>query len=167
MNLTNPANKELKRTKRPRAPIACYRCHHKKARLLTRVKVRCDGIHPNCTRCLSSGILCAYPSSRRSRNTQPVHADPFIHHLSQLEGKIQRMEDELDSQRTLVQSIVTQDTASFFLPSPEEEGLVWPVEKETFSQAIDAMILSLNDPGSLFMPDFASTYDSLWLMENH
>ncbi|CEG71133.1 hypothetical protein RMATCC62417_06917 [Rhizopus microsporus] len=83
--------------KRPRAPIACYRCHHK--------KVRCDGIHPNCTRCLSTGILCAYPSSRRSRNTQPTNVDPFINNLSQLEAKIRRIETDLESQRNLVRSI--------------------------------------------------------------
>ncbi|CAO3661848.1 unnamed protein product [Rhizopus stolonifer] len=65
-------------TKRPRAPIACYRCHHK--------KVRCDGTHPNCTRCLSTGVLCAYPSSRRS-------------------PKITRIESDLESQRELVRSI--------------------------------------------------------------
>ncbi|OBZ86109.1 hypothetical protein A0J61_05830 [Choanephora cucurbitarum] len=75
--------------KRPRAPIACYRCHHK--------KVRCDGVHPNCTRCLSTGVLCAYPSSRRSRNTQPTNIDPFIDNLSQLETRIRQIETDLES----------------------------------------------------------------------
>ncbi|KAI9283304.1 hypothetical protein BY458DRAFT_427868 [Sporodiniella umbellata] len=83
--------------KRPRAPIACYRCHHK--------KVRCDGIHPNCTRCLSTGVLCAYPSSRRSRNTQPTNVDPFINNLSQLESKIRKIETDLESQRNLVHTL--------------------------------------------------------------
>ncbi|CAO3584184.1 unnamed protein product [Absidia cylindrospora] len=83
--------------KRPRAPIACIRCHHK--------KVRCDGEHPNCTRCTQGGILCAYPSNRRSRNTQSTSVDPFIDNLSQLEIKIQQIEADLDSQR------------SFFYPS--------------------------------------------------
>ncbi|KAI8090973.1 uncharacterized protein B0P05DRAFT_584096 [Gilbertella persicaria] len=81
--------------KRPRAPIACYRCHHK--------KVRCDGIHPNCTRCLSTGVLCAYPSSRRSRNTQPTNIDPFIDNLSQLEVRIRRIENDLEAIRSLAQ----------------------------------------------------------------
>ncbi|KAG1473821.1 hypothetical protein G6F56_000727 [Rhizopus delemar] len=83
--------------KRPRAPIACYRCHHK--------KVRCDGVHPNCTRCLSTGVLCAYPSSRRSRNTQPTSVDPFINNLSQLESKIRKIETDLESQRSLVHTL--------------------------------------------------------------
>ncbi|KAI8885138.1 hypothetical protein K501DRAFT_293628 [Backusella circina FSU 941] len=83
--------------KRPRAPIACYRCHHK--------KVRCDGVHPNCTRCQSTGILCAYPSSRRSRNTQPTNVDPFIDNLSQLEALIRRIETDLESQRQLLRTV--------------------------------------------------------------
>lgn len=87
--------------KRPRAPIACYRCHHK--------KVRCDGVHPNCTRCLSTGVLCAYPSSRRSRNTQPTNVDPFIDNLSQLEARIRRIETDLESQRALVRSVCSND----------------------------------------------------------
>ncbi|EPB88945.1 hypothetical protein HMPREF1544_04205 [Mucor circinelloides 1006PhL] len=88
--------------KRPRAPIACYRCHHK--------KVRCDGEHPNCTRCLTTGVLCAYPSSRRSRNTQPTNVDPFIDNLSQLEARIRRIETDLESQRALVRSVCTNDS---------------------------------------------------------
>ncbi|KAI8641050.1 hypothetical protein BD408DRAFT_403667 [Parasitella parasitica] len=89
--------------KRPRAPIACYRCHHK--------KVRCDGEHPNCTRCLSTGVLCAYPSSRRSRNTQPTNVDPFIDNLSQLEARIRRIETDLESQRTLVRTVCASDSS--------------------------------------------------------
>ncbi|KAI9340381.1 hypothetical protein BD770DRAFT_422299 [Pilaira anomala] len=89
--------------KRPRAPIACYRCHHK--------KVRCDGIHPNCTRCLSTGVLCAYPSSRRSRNTQPTNVDPFIDNLSQLEARIRRIETDLESQRVLVRTVCATDNS--------------------------------------------------------
>lgn len=88
--------------KRPRAPIACYRCHHK--------KVRCDGVHPNCTRCLSTGVLCAYPSSRRSRNTQPTNVDPFIDNLSQLETRIRRIETDLESQRALVRTVCNDTT---------------------------------------------------------
>lgn len=88
--------------KRPRAPIACYRCHHK--------KVRCDGVHPNCTRCLSTGVLCAYPSSRRSRNTQPTNVDPFIDNLSQLETRIRRIETDLESQRALVRTVCANDS---------------------------------------------------------
>lgn len=88
--------------KRPRAPIACYRCHHK--------KVRCDGVHPNCTRCLSTGVLCAYPSSRRSRNTQPTNVDPFIDNLSQLETRIRRIETDLESQRALVRTVCATDS---------------------------------------------------------
>ncbi|KAF1806406.1 hypothetical protein FB192DRAFT_1271749 [Mucor lusitanicus] len=87
--------------KRPRAPIACYRCHHK--------KVRCDGEHPNCTRCLTTGVLCAYPSSRRSRNTQPTNVDPFIDNLSQLEARIRRIETDLESQRALVRTVCASD----------------------------------------------------------
>ncbi|OAD80577.1 Zn(2)-C6 fungal-specific transcription factor [Phycomyces blakesleeanus NRRL 1555(-)] len=83
--------------KRPRAPIACYRCHHK--------KVRCDGAHPNCTRCLSTGVLCAYPNSRRSRNTQPTNVDPFINNLSHLEARIRRIETDLESQRAIMHSV--------------------------------------------------------------
>ncbi|KAI9243504.1 hypothetical protein EDC94DRAFT_630795 [Helicostylum pulchrum] len=90
--------------KRPRAPIACYRCHHK--------KVRCDGVHPNCTRCLSTGVLCAYPSSRRSRNSQPTNVDPFIDNLSQLEARIRRIETDLESQRALVRTVCARDTNS-------------------------------------------------------
>ncbi|KAG2198657.1 hypothetical protein INT47_001796, partial [Mucor saturninus] len=86
-------------TKRPRAPIACFRCHHK--------KVRCDGAHPNCTRCLTTGVLCAYPSSRRSRTTQPTNVDPFIDNLSHLEARIRRIETDLENQRSMVHSIVS------------------------------------------------------------
>ncbi|KAI8975942.1 hypothetical protein BDB01DRAFT_908415 [Pilobolus umbonatus] len=97
--------------KRPRAPIACYRCHHK--------KVRCDGIHPNCTRCLSTGVLCAYPSSRRSRNTQPTNVDPFIDNLSQLEARIRRIETDLESQRSLVRKVCSNEMDSrLYLDNP-------------------------------------------------
>ncbi|KAJ2962134.1 hypothetical protein NQZ79_g2586 [Umbelopsis isabellina] len=85
--------------KRPRAPIACFRCHHK--------KVRCDGGHPNCARCLSTGVLCAFPSSRRSRNTQPANVDPFIDNLSQLEGRIRQIETAMEAQRNVIQQIVS------------------------------------------------------------
>ncbi|KAI9256356.1 hypothetical protein EDC94DRAFT_616199 [Helicostylum pulchrum] len=92
-------NRMRSSTKRPRAPIACFRCHHK--------KVRCDGAHPNCTRCLTTGVLCAYPSSRRSRTTQPTNVDPFIDNLSHLEARIRRIETDLESQRSMVHSIVS------------------------------------------------------------
>lgn len=95
---TNENQKTKSSNKRPRAPIACFRCHHK--------KVRCDGIHPNCTRCLSTGVLCAYPSSRRSRTTQPTNVDPFIDNLSHLEARIRRIESDLANQRSMVHSIV-------------------------------------------------------------
>jgi hypothetical protein len=95
---TNENQKTKSSNKRPRAPIACFRCHHK--------KVRCDGIHPNCTRCLSTGVLCAYPSSRRSRTTQPTNVDPFINNLSHLEARIRRIESDLANQRSMVHSIV-------------------------------------------------------------
>ncbi|KAG2234930.1 hypothetical protein INT48_000357 [Thamnidium elegans] len=71
--------------------------------------VRCDGVHPNCTRCLSTGVLCAYPSSRRSRNTQPTNVDPFIDNLSQLEARIRRIETDLESQRALVRTVCATD----------------------------------------------------------
>ncbi|KAI7865608.1 hypothetical protein BDF14DRAFT_1823573 [Spinellus fusiger] len=87
--------------KRPRAPIACFRCHHK--------KVRCDGVHPNCTRCLSTGVLCAYPNSRRSRNTQPTNVDPFINNLSHLEARIRRIETDLESQRAIIHSVFSKN----------------------------------------------------------
>ncbi|KAI8336084.1 hypothetical protein BC941DRAFT_471380 [Chlamydoabsidia padenii] len=80
--------------KRPRAPIACFRCHHK--------KVRCDGAHPFCTRCQSTGSSCSYPSSRRSRNTQPHHVDPYIDHLSQLEHQIQQIEVDMNNYRSML-----------------------------------------------------------------
>ncbi|CEP14584.1 hypothetical protein [Parasitella parasitica] len=98
---TNTMTRMHPSMKRPRAPIACYRCHHK--------KVRCDGEHPNCTRCLSTGVLCAYPSSRRSRNTQPTNVDPFIDNLSQLEARIRRIETDLESQRSLVRTVCAGD----------------------------------------------------------
>ncbi|GAN07084.1 hypothetical protein MAM1_0147d06574 [Mucor ambiguus] len=98
---TNTMTRMHPSMKRPRAPIACYRCHHK--------KVRCDGEHPNCTRCLTTGVLCAYPSSRRSRNTQPTNVDPFIDNLSQLEARIRRIETDLESQRALVRTVCSND----------------------------------------------------------
>ncbi|KAI8338326.1 hypothetical protein EDC96DRAFT_339643 [Choanephora cucurbitarum] len=98
-------------TKRPRAPIACFRCHHK--------KVRCDGIHPNCTRCLSTGVLCAYPSSRRSRTTQPANVDPFIDNLSQLEARIRQIEADLESQQTMIESIINSSS----IPNNQESIL--------------------------------------------
>lgn len=69
------------------------------------MQVRCDGVHPNCTRCLTTGVLCAYPSSRRSRNTQPTNVDPFIENLSNLEAKIRRIESDLEAQRALIHSV--------------------------------------------------------------
>lgn len=54
-------------------------------------------------------MLCAYPSSRRSRNTQPTNVDPFIDNLSQLEARILKIENDLESQRTLVQSVCSID----------------------------------------------------------
>ncbi|KAL9546160.1 hypothetical protein MBANPS3_006806 [Mucor bainieri] len=105
--MKKPANETTKTkssSKRPRAPIACFRCHHK--------KVRCDGAHPNCTRCLSTGVLCAYPSSRRSRTTQPTNVDPFIDNLSHLEARIRRIESDLASQRSMVHSIVNSPIAN-------------------------------------------------------
>lgn len=98
------AAKTKSSSKRPRAPIACFRCHHK--------KVRCDGAHPNCTRCLSTGVLCAYPSSRRSRTTQPTNVDPFIDNLSHLEARIRRIESDLANQRSMVHSIVSSPAAN-------------------------------------------------------
>lgn len=100
----NEATKTKSSNKRPRAPIACFRCHHK--------KVRCDGAHPNCTRCLSTGVLCAYPSSRRSRTTQPTNVDPFIDNLSHLEARIRRIESDLANQRSMVHSIVSSPIAN-------------------------------------------------------
>lgn len=69
--------------------------------------MRCDGAHPNCTRCLTTGVLCAYPSSRRSRTTQPTNVDPFIDNLSHLEARIRRIETDLENQRSMVHSIVS------------------------------------------------------------
>ncbi|CAO3656996.1 unnamed protein product [Mucor hiemalis] len=107
-NMKKPSNNDNKQgnvrssTKRPRAPIACFRCHHK--------KVRCDGAHPNCMRCSSTGVLCAYPSSRRSRTTQPTNIDPFIDNLSHLEARIRRIETDLENQRSMVHSMVSPTT---------------------------------------------------------
>ncbi|KAI9480994.1 MAG: hypothetical protein EXX96DRAFT_595009 [Benjaminiella poitrasii] len=108
--------------KRPRAPIACYRCHHK--------KVRCDGIHPNCTRCLSTGVICAYPSSRRSRNTQPTNVDPFIDNLSQLEARIRRIETDLESQRALVRTVVNSNNSNDHEAAPDLTTCMLKTEKE-------------------------------------
>ncbi|KAG0169642.1 hypothetical protein DFQ28_009017 [Apophysomyces sp. BC1034] len=108
--------------KRPRAPIACFRCHHK--------KVRCDGIHPNCTRCLSTGVLCAYPSSRRSRNTQPTNVDPFIDNISQLEGRIRRIESDLESQRALMQSMYSSNASSSSSQASELTSQMVKTEQE-------------------------------------
>jgi hypothetical protein len=69
--------------------------------------VRCDGGHPNCSRCLSTGVLCAFPSSRRSRNTQPANVDPFIDNLSQLEARIRQIETAMEAQRNIIQQIVS------------------------------------------------------------
>lgn len=89
-------------TKRPRTSIACIRCHHK--------KVRCDGRRPTCSRCLSTTDgLCAYPTCRRSRNTQPTSVDPFIDDLSQLEARIRHIEADLDNLR---QSQTSNDRAT-------------------------------------------------------
>jgi hypothetical protein len=57
-------------------------------------------------------VLCAYPSSRRSRNTQPTNIDPFIDNLSQLEGRIRQIESVLESQRSIIQEIVSGDDKS-------------------------------------------------------
>ncbi|CAO3641326.1 unnamed protein product [Cunninghamella blakesleeana] len=118
-NKTNKTNNTVTRmnsTKRPRAPIACIRCHHK--------KVRCDGLQPNCSRCTQSGVLCAYPSSRRSRNTQPSSVDLFTDNLSQLEIKIQQIEEDLKSQRHLFLSYqqINVDSSSPSLSSTINEN---------------------------------------------
>ena len=81
--------------------------------------MRCDGIHPNCTRCLSTGVLCAYPSSRRSRTTQPANVDPFIDNLSQLEARIRQIEADLESQQTMIESIINSSS----IPSNQESIL--------------------------------------------
>ncbi|KAI8639945.1 hypothetical protein BD408DRAFT_420597 [Parasitella parasitica] len=110
--MKKPVNENTKTkssNKRPRAPIACFRCHHK--------KVRCDGVHPNCTRCMSTGVLCAYPSSRRSRTTQPTNVDPFIDNLSHLEARIRRIESDLANQRSMVHSIVNSPISNDDLES--------------------------------------------------
>ncbi|KAI9024978.1 hypothetical protein CLU79DRAFT_834108 [Phycomyces nitens] len=117
--------------KRPRAPIACYRCHHK--------KVRCDGAHPNCTRCLSTGVLCAYPNSRRSRNTQPTNVDPFINNLSHLEARIRRIETDLESQRAIMHSV--------FSPKNDNECSMGRRFKETLS--LDSTQMNLSQQHSL------------------
>ncbi|KAI8146287.1 hypothetical protein BJV82DRAFT_601214 [Fennellomyces sp. T-0311] len=76
-------------TKRPRTSTACVRCHLK--------KVRCDGRRPNCDRCAANDKMCAYPTRRRSRNTQPADVDPFIDDLSQLEQRIRGIETEQEA----------------------------------------------------------------------
>lgn len=68
----------------------------------TKKKVRCDGAHPFCTRCQSTGSSCSYPSSRRSRNTQPHHVDPYIDHLSQLEHHIRQIESDMANYRSML-----------------------------------------------------------------
>ncbi|KAI9300303.1 hypothetical protein BJ944DRAFT_244326 [Cunninghamella echinulata] len=90
--------------KRPRAPIACFRCHHK--------KVRCDGGQPFCTRCQSTGSVCSYPSSRRSRNTQSNLVDPYIDHLSQLEHYIRQIEAEMNDYRTMLTMTLSKNESS-------------------------------------------------------
>lgn len=82
--------------------------------------MRCDGVHPNCTRCLSTGVLCAYPSSRRSRTTQPTNVDPFIDNLSHLEARIRRIESDLENQRSMMNSIVSPTLSTF--PSSTDSG---------------------------------------------
>lgn len=49
--------------------------------------------------------MCAYPSSRRSRTTQPTNVDPFIDNLSHLEARIRRIESDLEKQRNVIKSI--------------------------------------------------------------
>lgn len=74
--------------------------------------MRCDGAHPNCTRCLSTGVLCAYPTSRRARNNHPPNVDPFIDNLSHLEARIRRIETDLESQRNMMQSICKRNSTA-------------------------------------------------------
>ncbi|KAI8082726.1 uncharacterized protein BX664DRAFT_387879 [Halteromyces radiatus] len=101
--------------KRPRAPIACFRCHHK--------KVRCDGAHPYCTRCQSTGSSCSYPSSRRSRNTQPHHVDPYIDHLSRLEQHIRQIEADMNDYREMLLSSLATSSFHSTNESDQEEML--------------------------------------------
>lgn len=70
-------------------------------------QVRCDGARPNCSRCHATNKLCAYPPCRRSRNTQPTIADPFIDDLSQLEARIRSIETEQKALRLQLNSFVS------------------------------------------------------------
>ncbi|KAI8889128.1 hypothetical protein K501DRAFT_267332 [Backusella circina FSU 941] len=90
--------------KRPRASIACYRCHHK--------KVRCDATQPECSRCKSTGIVCAYPPSRRSRSTQLKNISPFINDISHLEARIRGIESDLEKQRGMVKALLDSEDGS-------------------------------------------------------
>ncbi|ORY93397.1 hypothetical protein BCR43DRAFT_517633 [Syncephalastrum racemosum] len=101
--------------KRPRTSIACIRCHHK--------KVRCDGRRPTCSRCSSTTDgLCAYPTCRRSRNTQPTSVDPFIDDLSQLEARIRHIETDLDNLRkSQTKNDCTTHTSQQDLESTEQQ----------------------------------------------
>ncbi|ORX61473.1 hypothetical protein DM01DRAFT_1380366 [Hesseltinella vesiculosa] len=114
--------------KRPRAPIACIRCHYK--------KVRCDGEQPNCSRCSSSGILCAYPKNRRSRNSQTTNVDPFVNNLSQLEIKIRQIEADLKSQRHWFSSLENSHQMEWMNMPGSEIVMVSPPAPSTVSSAM-------------------------------
>ncbi|KAI7854509.1 hypothetical protein BDC45DRAFT_605777 [Circinella umbellata] len=86
---SSTASSKIDATKRPRTSTACVRCHLK--------KVRCDGRRPNCDRCAVNDKMCAYPTRRRSRNTQPADVDPFIDDLSHLEQRIRGIESEQEA----------------------------------------------------------------------
>ena len=53
--------------------------------------------------------MCAYPTRRRSRNTQPTDVDPFIDDLSQLETRIRAIESEQEALWDLMQRYDTSD----------------------------------------------------------
>lgn len=71
--------------------------------------MRCDGRRPNCDRCAANEKMCAYPTRRRSRNTQPTDVDPFIDDLSQLETRIRAIESEQEALWDLMQRYDTSD----------------------------------------------------------
>ena len=65
--------------------------------MVVQFQVRCDGRRPNCDRCEANDKMCAYPTRRRSRNTQPADIDPFIDDLSHLEQRIRGIEAEQEA----------------------------------------------------------------------
>ncbi|ORX47418.1 hypothetical protein DM01DRAFT_1396254, partial [Hesseltinella vesiculosa] len=95
------------------------RCHRK--------KVRCDTGQPSCLRCQSTNAHCSYPSSRRSRNTQPHHVDPYIENLSVLEHQIRQIETDMNDYKSRLFSTLSTLPSK---PSRETNASDSPLQKE-------------------------------------